>query len=339
MKNFIFVLILFLVLASCAEDKDVDKEKAEEQVKLETEKVKGPELDLKYKFRSGNRFSYKLNTQSDNTEEITADTVLANEITQNATYKMDFRVRNVDDFNTADIEVKITSIIAETIFNGESVTYDSKFIYSTRERIQFVDYEAVKNIPFRISVNDIGQVVKVDGIERIMKNILEIQQIPDTLSSETKERMKLNISNGTLMPLTQQIFKVLPQSSVGVDSLWQLKYNTPLAVFNVENTGIYKLTGFEFGDDTLANISSTLLVNVTGDNMVKENGMTYSFSEPKLNAEGTVKYNVSKGLVEFSESVTTVEMMMYVEGNDSNNQPIRSTKKDYSQNRNTVELQ
>ena len=47
-----------------------------------------------------------------------------------------------------NIEVRITSITAETIFNGQSMKYDSKFIYSTRERAQFVDYESVKKVPF-----------------------------------------------------------------------------------------------------------------------------------------------------------------------------------------------
>ena len=34
-----------------------------------------------------------------------------------------------------------------------------------------------------------------------MRNILEIQKVPDTLSAKTKEQMRANIANGTLMPL------------------------------------------------------------------------------------------------------------------------------------------
>ena len=148
----------------------------------------------------------------------------------------------------------------------------------------------------------------------------------------------MNIANGSLMPLTQQIFKVVSEKEVGVDSVWQLKYATPLAVFNVENTAVFKIASLSFEQDTVANITSNLFINVVGNNIVKEEGVTYSFADPVLNATGNVKYNNSKGLVEYSESNTKVEMMMYMDGMDKNNQPIQSTKKDISNNTNIVEL-
>ncbi|MCB9206705.1 MAG: hypothetical protein H6611_05220 [Ignavibacteriales bacterium] len=338
MKKFIATALITIILISCGKS---DEQNNNQTTDTKVEKVKketGPLLTLKYKLKKGDKFSYRLKTITKNTEEITVDTSIANNIVQTVTYKIDFSVKDVNESNTADIDVRINSILAETDFNGQSVKYDSKFIYSTREKVQFVDYEAVKKVPFNISVNEIGQVVKVDKVDRIMRNILEIQNVPDTLSAKTKEQMKFNIANGTLMPLTQQIFKVVSENEVGVDSTWQLKFNTPLAVFNVENTAIFKIDKFNFDEDTTASIKSTLAISVAGNNIAQEQGVTYTFSQPKLQASGNVLFNNSKGLVEKSESNTILEMAMLVEGMDANKKPIKSTKKDISNNTNIVEL-
>jgi len=338
MKKLLLSLALALLFLNCGDSGDEKKVNSSDQEVAVVKKPAGPVLKLRYKFNPGDKFSYKLQTVSNNTEEISADTTLKNEIIQNATYKMDFTVKNVDDMNNANIQVRISSIKAETIFNGQTIKYDSKFIYSTRERVQFVDYEAVKKVPFNITVTEMGQVVRVDNTKKIMRNFLEIQQVPDTLSPDTKEKMLLTISNGTLMPLTQQIFKVVSDDEVGIDSTWQLKYSTPLAVFEVENTAIFKINDLIFGDDTTASISSNLLIKAVGNNIVNENGVTYSFAQPQLDANGTINYNHTKGLVEMAESVTRLEMMMYMDGVDNNNNPIKSTKRDVSNNTNIVEL-
>ncbi len=337
MKKFVVGLLISILIIGCGKS-DEKKNQTNNQNSLKVATEKGPVVKLKYKFNKGDKFDYKLQTNANNIEEISADTTIKNEINQTATYIFNFLVTDVDEYNNADIRVTINSIIAETVFNGQSVKYDSKLLYSTREKVQFVDYEAVKKVPFKIRVNQIGQVILVDNVNQIMKNILEIQKVPDTLSAKTKEKMRTNIANGTLMPLTQQIFKVFTENEVGVDSTWQLKYTTPLAVFQVENIANYKITDLKLIPDTTTTIASSLQINVTGNNVVSEKGVTYTFSQPQLSATGNVKYNQSKGLVEFSESTTALEMMMFLDGKDPNNKPIKSTKKDISNNTNIVEL-
>ncbi len=339
MNKILIVLLTLLLLISCGKNEETKKEiVAKEDKVVEPVKEKGPVVQLRYRFKKGDKFSYKLQTKAISSEEISADTTIANEITQNATYRFNFLVKSIDEKNTANIEVRISSIVAETIFNEQSMKYDSKFIYSTRERAQFVDYESVKKVPFRISVNEIGQVVKVDNVNRIMRNILEIQKVPDTLSAKTKEKMKDNIANGSLMPLTQQIFKVVAEDEVGVDSTWQLKYDTPLGVFNVENTAVFRVTNLNFEQDTTAAITSNLFISVSGNNVVNKQGVRYTFSQPNLQAEGKLNYNYSRGLVEKSESNTKLEMAMFMEGVDANGNPINSTKRDMSNNTNIVTL-
>jgi len=223
--------------------------------------------------------------------------------------------------------------------NGQSMKYNSKYIYSTRERVQFVDYEAIKKVPFRVHVNSIGQVVKVGRVNKIMRNILQIQQVPDTLSKETKERFRMNISQGTLMPLIQQVFKVLSDDEVGVGSFWELKHTAPIAIFQAENIATFKIADINFNDkDTIVNIASALAIKVSGNNTVNEKGVTYIFGKPNLTGTGSVIFNQSRGLVKRSESKIIVKMVMSMQGVDKAGKQINSNKKDFSTNTNIVEL-
>lgn len=338
MKNLLLLVLVSAVLMSCSNTEDEEKTKTSEKVVLETKKPAGPTINLRYKFKKGDKFTYRLQTISNNSEEIVADTAFTNKITQTASYTFNFKVLDVDEYNIAKLEARIKSITAETTANDQSMKYDSKMIYSSREKVQFVDYEAVKNVPFKIDVNELGRVVKVHGINKIMNNILAIQNVPDTLSKNTREKMRDNISNGTLMPLSQQIFKVVSEKEVGIDSVWQLNYKTPLAVFTVENTAIFKIENITFDKDTTASIKSNLVINVQGNNVLNEQGFTYTFAKPNLTANGSVTFNNTIGLVEISESVTNLEMTMFVEGLDSKNQRVKSTKRDITNNTNIVEL-
>ena len=338
MKNLVLLILASIILFGCGGSENEKKSDTDAKIVMETKKPEGPTIKLRYKFKKGDKFTYRLQTIANNSEEIFADTTFRNDISQSSSYTIDFKVKDVNEFNIAEIEAKIKSIVAETTMNGQTMKYDSKMIYSSREKIQFVDYEAVKNMPFNLDVNELGRVVKVHGINKIMKNILTIQNVPDTLSSKTRQKMSENIANGTLMPLTQQIFKVVSEKQVGVDSVWQLNYTTPLAVFTVENTAIFKVDNISFEKDTTASIISNLSINVQGNNIVSEQGFTYTFSKPNLTANGNVTFNSSKGFVEYSESVTKLEMTMMMEGLDSKNQRVKSTKKDLTNNTNIVEL-
>ncbi len=343
MKLKTLILILAAFLISCSNNEE-NKEKIksgsnkDSTNEIAKEEVVGPKILLNYKFKKGDKFRYKLTTTSNNSETIRADTSFTNIVSQIVNYTFDFTVKNVSQIDEAEMTVVISKIQAESNYNGQKIQYDSKYIYSTRERVQFVDYESVKKVPFRIYVNNIGQVTKVDKIEKIMYNILSIQQVPDTLSAATKEKMKINIANGTLMPLTQQMFKVISEDEVGVNSTWQMKYNTPLAVFNIENIAKFKITDISFDKDTIATISSTLLATITGKNTATENNVTYTFSTPKIDGSGTVKFNESKGLVGYSESTTNLEIGMMIEGYDNKNQKKQHSKKDVTTNKNTVQL-
>ncbi|MCP5064505.1 MAG: hypothetical protein GY936_18865 [Ignavibacteriae bacterium] len=348
MKKVLLTIISILILLSCGKKDDNQKASsnlniAKTDSSLNTpvaETITGPKIRLTYKLKMGNKFTYRLKTIADNKEEIILDSTMTNNVKQTATYKIGFKVKNVSIENeTTELEAVIKSIVAETSMNGQTVKYDSKYIYSTREKVQFVDYEAIKKVPFRVHVNSIGQVVKVDRVNKIMRNILQIQQVPDTLSKETKDRFRINITNGTLMPLVQQVFKVLSEDEVGVGSFWELKHTSPLAIFQAENIATFKISDINFNDkDTTVNIASALSIKVSGNNTVSDKGVTYVFGQPNLSGSGSVIFNQGKGLVKKSESKIIVKMAMSMQGLDKDGKQINSNKKDFSTNINIVEL-
>ncbi|MEE9430883.1 MAG: DUF6263 family protein [Melioribacteraceae bacterium] len=343
----ILTLISIFILLGCGkkeENKKVEKSQsvivADSLASLPVvEEITGPKLHLTYKFKKGNKFTYRLKTIAENKEEVTLDSTLTNNVKQTATYIIRFKVKGFSkETGTTELEASIRSIVAETSMNGQSMKYDSKYIYSTREKVQFVDYESLKKVPFRVHVNSIGQVVKVDRVKRIMRNILQIQQVPDTLSKATKEKFRMNIAQGTLMPLIQQVFKVLSQDEVGVGSFWELKHSAPIAIFQAENIATFKIADINFDKDTTVNIASALAINVSGNNTVSEKGITYIFGQPNLSGTGSVVFNQTRGLVKKSESKIKVEMAMSMQGVDKDGKQISSSKKDNSVNTNIVEL-
>ena len=348
MKKIILAIISISMLISCGKKEENKKISNNSNIEISdsssnvpvTETITGPKLRLTYKLKMGDKFTYRLKTIADNKEEVTLDSTMTNNVKQTATYKIGFKVKDVSIENgTTELEAIIKSIVAETSMNGQTVKYDSKYIYSTREKVQFVDYEAIKKVPFRVHVNSIGQVVKVENVNKIMRNILQIQQVPDTLSKETKDRFRMNITNGTLMPLVQQVFKVLSEDEVGVGSFWELKHTSPLAIFQAENIATFKIAEINFDDkDTTVNIASALSIKVSGNNTVSDKGVTYVFGQPNLSGSGSVIFNQARGLVKKSESTIIVEMAMSMQGSDKNGKQINSSKKDFSTNINIVEM-
>ena len=55
----------------------------------------------------------------------------------------------------------------------------------------------------------------------------------------------------------------------------------------------FKVTNLNFEKDTTATISSNLFISVSGNNVVNEQGVRYTFSQPNLQAEGKLNYNYS----------------------------------------------
>ena len=66
--------------------------------------------------------------------------------------------------------------------------------------------------------------------------------------------------------------------------------------------------------------------------------MNFLFDDPKISGGGTILFNIDKGLIIRSETSTTVEMGVQVDGKDAAQKMRHTLRKDLSKNKNIVEL-
>jgi hypothetical protein len=99
-----------------------------------------------------------------------------------------------------------------------------------------------------------------------------------------------------LKTIVQQIFRLLPDKEVNVDSSWTQSYPTQISVFELQNTATYKVTKFfESNGNKLVQIEGNLSVTSTGQTEHTENNIIYKFQKPKVSG-------VSKGFFDLGKN-------------------------------------
>ncbi len=342
MKFYSILILSLLIFVSCGKNKEDSKNEtnpAKDTVANQQPLKKAAELyTLRYKFNKGDKHKYRVKTSSQNIQTVIADTTLETKIEQSVEYHIDLTVQNVSDDNTAEIKVYIGKILADVDFNGQKIKYDSKFLYSKRERQQFLEYEALKKTPFYVKIDNMGKVLGATNINKLFKNVLEIQQVPDTLSNETKENMKKQLENVTVIPLVQQLFKIIPDYEVGVDSIWQFSYPSTLGPFQIENIATYKISEIiKDNNSVLAKIAATLNAKWNGQNHINENGIDYTFSDPVITGGGTIWFDIDKGMVQKAETETGFTMEVVMETQNPDSELKKGTRRDYTSTKNLIE--
>jgi hypothetical protein len=148
-----------------------------------------------------------------------------------------------------------------------------------------------------------------------------------------------NISEGEIRPRTQLLFRELAATAVAKDSSWQLTSPANLAVFQMENTSRYKVDDFvKVGDDRAVKLSASLSSKWSGNKKGSKDGMNFLFEDPKVTGGGMILFNVDKGHVIKSETYTTIEMGVQIDGKDASQKMRHTFRKDLSTNKNIVEL-
>ncbi len=342
MKYLWLTLFGLLIIVSCGkkkEETDIKKVGESDTTTVLPNKNKSEELyTLRYKFKKGDKHKYRVKTSSQNIQTVIADTTLETKIEQSVEYHINLTVQNVSDDNTAEIKVYIGKILADVDFNGQKIKYDSKFLYSKRERQQFLEYEALKKTPFYVKIDNMGKVLGATNINKLFKNVLEIQQVPDTLSEQTKENMKKQLENVTVIPLVQQLFKIIPDYEVGVDSIWLFSYPSTLGPFQIENIATYKISEVnKDNNSTIAKIAATLNAKWNGQNHINENGIDYTFSDPVITGGGTIWFDIDKGMVKKAETETGFTMEVVMETQNPDSELKKGTRRDYTSTKNIIE--
>ena len=333
MRKSVLILLSALIIFSCSEDKNKEGLSKTPEKKLD----KGPVKLINYSFEKGEQIDYKLNTKVTSSQTIESDTSFTSSSTQDVTYTFGLEILKVDDNNIADIEITVNKILASAEIDGDKVEYDSKYIYSSRERMVFADYESIKGKTFSVRITATGEVLEIYDVSEIVDELISIKSKGQKITSVQRKQFEESFKEQGLTPLVQQLFKTLTNEKVGVESQWSHKYPSTLGSFQIENIATFQVKEFyTANNDSLARLNAHLAVRWFGQNQVQEQGVNYTFSDPNISGFGTIDFNLTEGWVDKSESTVRMEMDVTMDSFDANKKPVRAVKKDFIESKNIL---
>lgn len=328
MKKALLFLFFVAFFISCTSNdkKDVSKP--------EVTDVGNKTFDLAYKFKVGDKFSYKMKTVTGQGQEMKTDSTRRTELNQTVDYKFDFEVREVDADKNTEFSVVLSDINVEVNVNGKKHSYQGGKPVKEEDKKNFIEYEAMYKVPFGIRINKVGEIIEVFKTSKIVDKIIELQGLKDSVKAEEKQQYLVNMNETAIKPLIQQFFRRLPEKKVGKDSTWSFSYPSSLMVYRLNNTTNYTVRNFlTLDDELLANIDLSLNTSYQGQNKVSERGVNYTFGEPKITGSGNILFNIDRGLMQKAETSTKLELSLLMQAKG-----ISATRKDFSGNNNYIEL-
>lgn len=342
MKKFISALLAFSVLVavfiSCG-GKETKSGASIQTDKLESVSVGDEKIYLKYKFTKGETFKYKLTTVSSNNEVIEADSTIKSKGDQTLVYVFDCEVIDVDEDNVAELNLKVSDIKFNAEINGKKVTYSSTAKISNEEKLKFMEYETICNTPYRARINQFGEVMEVSRIEKMVEKMNDMSPQKQNLTTEQKLQYAKQLGETAIRPITQMLFREMPKSNVGKDSTWTMQYPQQMGTLRIDNTAKFTVLDFvKVGDSKAAKINANLSAVVSGNRKGVENGVTYSFGEPKISGYGTIVFDYETGKLIKGDTGTEMKMSMSMEGKDSMGKLRKTNRTTSSANKNIVEL-
>lgn len=328
MKKILLALLFVTFFVSCKSNDD------KKNTTVEVKDVGNKTYMLAYKFKVGDKFSYKMKTITGQGQEMKTDSLRKTEINQTVEYVFDFEVKDVDNDNNTEFKVILSNINVDVTANGKKYSLKNGKANSEEDKKNFIEYIAMYNVPFGIRINKIGEIIEVFKTSKIVDNIVELQGLKESVKSEEKQQYMASMNESAIKPLIQQFFRRLPTTKVGKDSTWSFSYPSSLMVYKLNNTTTYTIRNFlSQNDELLANIDLSLSTSYEGKNKVSEKGITYTFSEPKITGSGNILFNVDRGLMQKAETKTKLELKLLMQGNG-----ITATRNDFSGNTNFIEL-
>jgi len=343
MKKYIevtFISILFFTfLIACGQKEEKISLEEIDTEKLESVELKEENIDLVYKLKKGEKFRYRLTTLSSASEKIQADSLIHSTSDQKVIYEFDIEVIDVEDDKTSELSVTISSLKLSAEMNREKIEYDANTEQSEEDKYKFAQYSAIHKIPYRARLTQYGDILEVTRLDKMVDKLMSLQPQQQTLSAEQKSEIAKNIAEGAIRPITQLVFRNLPQTPVAKDSSWVRSYPAQLSVFNVENIATFIVKDFvKVKNEKAEKISAKLTFKYEGQKKGEQEGMKYSFDDPILGGGGSILFNIDKGMLLRSETNTSVEMKATIETKDAMQKAQKIVRTDISKNKNVVEL-
>lgn len=333
----LLVLFLLVFIAACGSKEGSNSGSDSTNVADKfTETIDEPVV-LKYNYKVGQKFAYRLTTISESKQKIEADTTITTDVDQTVKYEIGLTVNKVDTTGNSELSVVVNAVSLKSSLNGDITQYDSKVSPNLGVDNSIIDYRVLLNKPFVIELSKTGEVTNITNVTKILDAFILHQFPGQPINPEQKKEIEARMNNGIIMPITQQLFKVLPNKEVNKDSVWTRNYVSPFAVFQTDNTVTFKVVGFN-KDETSVKIDMNLVSIPTGNTDATENGVNYKFEKPKVSGTGSIDFNYEKSMINKSSTETNISIKMSMEGKTADNKTSIVKRNDSTKNINIVEI-
>jgi len=311
---FLFIGLLF---AGCGKKSDNSNSKnnlgnAVDTSNIKTSPVENPnqKFELKYKFKKGVDYHYRMASFTKNNQSIIADSSYYQMMKQSTIYLMNVKLKNTNKDSTLNLTCKVTSINFESEVNGKFYRYQSGVTKDSADLGKFAEYAALINNPFEVSIKESGGIISISNVDQIMNKFLELKNLSKSFSTFQKVRLRQNIIEGSLKPLAINVFREMTPKTVAIDSSWSFQQpSMPFLIFTLNNTNTYKINKLEkYKDDLVANIEAGLKTEIKGNTTYKQGGAVFKFKEPQTSASGSIYFNITKGCIQKSNVETKADI-------------------------------
>lgn len=347
LKQISFIIISVLIFISCGKNNQPEQKLTDNNkynfdssdVKTEGVDNSGKPFVMQYKFKKGDKYTYRLTTISDNTQKLLLDTAVTSKVDQKIVYLMELEIKDVDTEGVTEAEMKMSSIKLEARANGQTFNFEAGKDVDSTKITQFAEFQAMYNNPFSLRFNKQGEILEVYKVDKISDKFLDLKGAKDTISAQDKNLIKMDLINSILNPLVTQIIRKFPDKEVYKDSTWEI-HQTPLSmmVYQINYVNKYKLESVEkLKDDRIAVIDAGIAFTYTGNPKVTQGTVSYTFEKPISTAEGKIFFDVDKGIQVKSKTKTRLQITYSMEANTPQGKQ-KGTRTDIVGNTNIIEL-
>lgn len=197
------------------------------------------QIDLKYDLRKGQ--SFKILTVVDQTIEqnVMGQSV---ETKQKITFGSDYKVisQNDDYYNLKCTYYRVGYFISST---GMEISYDSETDTESTNPAT-APFAAMLNKSFNMHMTPGGEILKVEGVDQLLDDIINSVELPDDKKTQLKTQLATQFGEESQMKSQEQVFKFFPETGkANKGDKWS--YNTTLAAYDVDMVNNYTLKSYD----------------------------------------------------------------------------------------------